>query len=250
MSAEQKKKLVLVTGAGGGMGQAIVRRLIGDGHRIAAMDISQERLAELTKEFGDAVAVFACDQTDDQAVRAAVKTIEAELGPVDVLVNTTGWCGTTRFEEEDAAYWRKVLAINLESALYVTSALLPTMIARRTGKVIYIGSDAGRVGTSGEVVYSAAKAGLGALAKSLARENARHNLTFNVISPGPTDTPLLQEEIKEKPELIERMARLIPMRRIGVPDDIAKVVSFFASSDSDYMTGQIASVSGGLTMVD
>jgi 2-hydroxycyclohexanecarboxyl-CoA dehydrogenase len=214
------------------------------------LDISADRLEALGREFNGAVPTFRCDQTDEAAVRGTVEQIIAQVGPVDILVNTTGWAGTTRFEEEDSRYWRKIIAINLESALYVTSALLPHMVERKSGKFIFVGSDAGRVGTSGEAVYAATKAALGAFAKSLARENARHKLTFNVVSPGPTDTPLLQEEIAEKPELIERMAKLIPMRRLGQPEDIANAIAFFVSSDSDYITGQIMSVSGGLTMVD
>lgn len=246
----ENAKLVLVTGAAGGMGAATVRRLLKGGYRVAGMDISRARLQQLVDETGGALTAEACDQTDKAAVDNAVAALMAKCGPFDVLVNTTGWCGTTRFDQEDAAYWRKIIAINLESALYVTSAVLPKMIERKQGKVIYIGSDAGRVGTSGEAVYAATKAALGALAKSLARENARHGLKFNVVSPGPTDTPLLQEEIREKPELIDRMAKLIPMRRLGQPEDIANAVAFFVSPDSDYITGQITSVSGGLTMVD
>lgn len=242
-------KLVLVTGAAGGMGIAIVDRLVRDGFRIAAADINAEGLAGLKSQHGGRVSIYPCDQTDEAAVRKIVDGIVADLGPVDVLVNTTGWAGTTRFDEEDSRYWRKILAINFESALYVTHALLRHMIERKAGKIVYVGSDAGRVGTSGEAVYAAAKAALGALAKSLARENARHKLTFNVVSPGPTETPLLREEMQEKPELIERMAKLIPMRRIGQPVDIANAVAFFVSPDSEYMTGQIMSVSGGLTMV-
>src|SRR5688500_5183883 len=133
-SREASSKLVLVTGAAGGMGSATVRRLVRDGHRVAALDISADRLEALGREFNGAVPTFRCDQTDEAAVRGTVEQIIAQVGPVDILVNTTGWAGTTRFEEEDSRYWRKIIAINLESALYVTSALLPHMIERKSGK--------------------------------------------------------------------------------------------------------------------
>ncbi|MGE0240836.1 MAG: SDR family NAD(P)-dependent oxidoreductase, partial [Parvibaculaceae bacterium] len=200
------------------------------------------------KAGGDAVSLWPCDQTREPEVLAAVKRIEAEEGPVEALVNTIGWVGTTRFAEEDSAYWRKIIAINLEAVLYVSHAVLLGMIARKRGKMVHFASDAGRVGTSGEVVYSATKGGIIAFAKSLARENARFNINVNCVSPGPTETPLLREEIKEDPELIKRMVRLIPFRRVSQPEEQAAAVSFLLSKDADYITGQTLSVSGGLVM--
>jgi 2-hydroxycyclohexanecarboxyl-CoA dehydrogenase len=241
-------RVALVTGAAGGVGQAVVRRCVQDGFRVAAMDINEAGLKQVASQCGDKVTLWPCDQTDENAVRSAVARIEQEMGPIEALVNTIGWVGTSRFAQEDSAYWRKVIAINLEAVLYVTHAVLLGMIERKRGKMVHFASDAGRVGTSGEVVYSATKGGIIALAKSLARENARYNINVNCVSPGPTDTPLLRQEIQDDPELIRRMVRLIPFRRIATPEDQAGTVSFLLSKDADYITGQTISVSGGLVM--
>lgn len=239
-----------MTGAAGGIGRAVVARLVSDGFRVAAVDIDEERMRELTGAVPEGVTPFVCDQTDEAAIRAVVERVETELGPIHALVNTIGWVGTTRFIEEDSDYWRKIIAVNLESILYVTHPVLARMIERKAGTVCNFSSDAGRIGTSCEVVYSACKAGVIALCKSLARENARYGINFNVVSPGPTDTPLLKEEIEQNPELIQRMTRLIPFRRVARPEDQAAAVSFLVSDDASYITGQVISVSGGLTMVD
>lgn len=244
-----KGEIALVTGAAGGMGQATVERLMRDGFTVAGMDINETGLDELRGKVGEAARLFRCDQTDETATRALVQRIEGEVGPIAALVNTIGWVGTTRFHEEDSAYWRKVIAINFESVLYVTHPVLLGMIARKRGKIVNVSSDAGRVGTSGEAVYAGMKAGLIGLSKSLARECARYNVNVNCIAPGPTETPLLKAEIAENPDLIQRMVRLIPFRRVGQPADMAAAISFFCSPDSDYITGQVLSVSGGLTMV-
>jgi 2-hydroxycyclohexanecarboxyl-CoA dehydrogenase len=142
-----------------------------------------------------------------------------------------------------------VIAINYDAVLYITHPVLLGMIKQNRGKIVNVASDAGRIGTSGEAVYAGTKAGVIAFSKSLARENARYNINVNSIAPGPTATPLLQAEIEENPDLIKRMTRLIPFRRVGQPEDMANAISFFCSKDSDYITGQVLSVSGGLTMV-
>jgi 2-hydroxycyclohexanecarboxyl-CoA dehydrogenase len=242
-------KVALVTGAAGGMGMATVKRLVSDGFTVAAMDLNAKGLGELGKALGASVSTWACDQTNEAVVRDAVKGVIAKHGGVDALVNLTGWCGTTRFFEEDSAYWRKVMAINFDALLFVAQPVLHHMIEKKRGKMCFVASDAGRVGTSGEAVYAGMKGAVIAFAKSLARENARYNICVNTMCPGPTDTPLLQEEIRENPELIQRMVKIIPFRRVGQPDDMASVISFLCSKDSDYMTGQTLSVSGGLTMV-
>ena len=244
-----KGDVALVTGAGGGMGQATVERLIADGFKVAGIDINEATLKELGGKVGDKAKLYRVDQTNEAETRQAVKRIAAELGPIAVLVNTIGWCGTTRFHEEDSAYWKKVIAINYESVLYVTHPVLLGMIERKRGKIVNVSSDAGRIGTSGEAVYAGTKGAVIAFSKSLARENARYNVNVNCIAPGPTETPLLKAEIEENPELIKRMVRLIPFRRVGQPAEMAAAISFFCSADSDYITGQVLSVSGGLTMV-
>ena len=243
------RRLAVVTGAAGGMGSATVGRLVRDGFSVAAMDINKDGLAGLAKSHGDAVSTWPCDQTKEEDVRKSIAGIIARHGPVSALVNLTGWAGTTRFYEEKSDYWRKVIAINFESMLYVTHAVLLNMIESKRGKIVLVASDAGRVGTSGEAVYAGMKGGVIAFAKSLARENARHNINVNLVCPGPTDTPLLKAEMAEDPELIQRMIKIIPFRRVGKPEDMASVISFLCSPDSDYMTGQTLSVSGGLTMV-
>lgn len=241
--------VALVTGAAGGMGQATVERLTKDGFTVAALDINEKGLDEVTSRVGSGARGWPCDQTDEASVRAAVARVEAEMGPIKALVNLIGWAGTTRFAEEDSAYWEKVIAINFKSILYVAHPVLQGMIERKEGKIVTVASDAGRVGTSGEAVYAAMKGGLIAFSKSLARENARYNINCNVVAPGPTETPLLREEMAENPDLINRMVRIIPFRRVGQPTDMAAAISFLCSPDSDYITGQTLSVSGGLTMV-
>jgi 2-hydroxycyclohexanecarboxyl-CoA dehydrogenase len=241
-------KLAVVTGAAGGMGRATLQRLAADGFRIAAMDVNRDGLAEAVRAVGKQARAWPCDQTNERDVRDVVAKVIAEQGPVDALVNLTGWAGTTRFYEEGSDYWRKVIAINFEAMLYVTHPVLLNMIERKQGKIVLVASDAGRVGTSGEAVYAGMKGGVVAFGKSLARENARHKINVNTVCPGPTDTPLLRAEMEENPELIERMVKIIPFRRVAQPNDIAGVISFLCSPDSDYMTGQTLSVSGGLTM--
>jgi 2-hydroxycyclohexanecarboxyl-CoA dehydrogenase len=243
-----ERRLAVVTGAAGGMGGATVGRLIRDGFTVAALDINENGLESLTRSHGDAMSSWPCDQTKESDVRKAIDAIIKRHGPISALVNLTGWAGTTRFHEEKSDYWRKVIAINFESMLYVTHAVLQNMILSKKGKIVLVASDAGRVGTSGEAVYAGMKGGVIAFGKSLARENARHNINVNSVCPGPTDTPLLQAEMAEDPDLIQRMVKIIPFRRVGKSEDIASVISFLCSSDSDYMTGQTLSVSGGLTM--
>jgi 2-hydroxycyclohexanecarboxyl-CoA dehydrogenase len=244
-----KGDVALVTGASGGMGQATVLRLLQDGFKVAGIDVNDKALKEFGKKVGKKANLYKVDQTNEAACRKIVKKIEKEMGPVSVLVNTIGWCGTTRFHEEDAAYWRTVIAINYDAVLYITHPVLLGMIKQNRGKILNVASDAGRIGTSGEAVYAGTKGAVIAFSKSLARENARYNVNVNCIAPGPTATPLLQAEIDENPELIKRMVRLIPFRRVGQPEDMANAISFFCSKDSDYITGQVLSVSGGLTMV-
>ena len=199
---------------------------------------------------GDAVA-FACDITDRTAVDAAVAAVTARLGDIDVLVNNAGWDIFRPFLKTGPAEWDKLIAINLVGALHMHHAILPGMVARKAGRIVNIASDAARVGSSGEAVYAACKGGLVAFSKTIAREHARHGITVNVVCPGPTDTALFADykQGAGNPEkLVEAFTRAIPLGRIGQPDDLPGAVMFFASDAAAYVTGQVLSVSGGLTM--
>lgn len=240
-------KVVLVAGAGGGMGGATVARLAKDGFRVAGVDINLEALATAMDGLGDAHSSHVLDVTDQTAVQQCVTKVIDEMGSIDVLVNLVGWAAPHGgFVTESSDYWGKVIAINYESLIYLTHAVLPHMIERGSGKLVAVASDAGRVGQSREAVYAGCKGAVIAFMKSLARELARHGITANCTSPGPTDTPL---ERAEDPDLVARIIRQIPMRRWAQPDEQAAVISFLCSADSDYMTGQTISVSGGLTML-
>jgi 2-hydroxycyclohexanecarboxyl-CoA dehydrogenase len=242
-------KLALVTGAAGGIGFAVCDRLVRDGYRIAALDLDGKGLQRLKDTLRKAVATYETDQTREDDVRATVAAIERDLGAVSALVNVLGWTGGTRFDQEDAAYWNKVVALNYMALLYVAHPVLQAMIGRKRGKMVFVASDAGRSGASGQAVYAGAKGAVIAFAKSLARENARHNITVNCIAPGPTETPLFQHEQKEHPETVDRIVKAIPLRRAALPAEQAGAISFLLSPDGDYITGQTLSVSGGLSMI-
>ncbi len=242
------KGTVLITGAAGAMGSACIERLSRDGFDIAAFDINGEGLVVAIQKAESTAQKWVVDQTDESAVRSATEEVEREMGPIEAFVNTTGWCVATRFYEEDSMYWKKVVAINYLGALYVTHAILPGMMERNRGKIVYITSDAAKVGTGGEAVYAGAKAAECAFAKSLAREMARYNINVNCTAPGPTDTPLMREVQEQNPMIIERTLKQVPFRRLGLPEEQASVVSFLVSEDARWITGQIISVSGGLTM--
>jgi 2-hydroxycyclohexanecarboxyl-CoA dehydrogenase len=247
-------KTVIVTGGGGGIGGATCRRFAAEGAVVAVFDInlaSAERtVAAIAAEGGKATA-FACDIADHAAVGAAVAEVTASLGPIDVLVNNAGWDIFKPFLKTSPDDWQKLIAINLTGPLNMHHAVLPQMVERRSGRVVNIASDAARVGSSGEAVYAACKAGLLGLSKTLAREHARDGITFNVVCPGPTDTQLLGDFITAagNPEkLKEAFRRSIPLGRIGAPGDLPGAICFFASEDAAFITGQVLSVSGGLTM--
>ncbi|HVZ00783.1 MAG TPA: SDR family NAD(P)-dependent oxidoreductase [Dongiaceae bacterium] len=242
-------RLALITGAAGGIGAAICERLAADGFRIAGLDIDAVRLSDLEKRLGGAFAPYAADQTDEAATRRAIADVERSLGPIDTFVNVTGWSGATRFETETSDYWRKVIAINYESLLFATHAVLPGMIARQTGRMVFIASESARVGTPSAAVYAGAKGAVIAFAKSLARENARHGITVNCVSPGATETALHLQTQKDQPEVIERILRAIPLRRAALPSEQAAAVAFLVSPDAGYITGQTLSVGGGTTMI-
>ncbi|MBO9649786.1 MAG: 2-hydroxycyclohexanecarboxyl-CoA dehydrogenase [Variovorax sp.] len=247
-------KTVVVTGGGGGIGGATCRRFAREGARVAIYDLNPEAAekvaAQIREEGGQAMA-FRCDITDRASVDAAVETTLQKLGPIDVLVNNAGWDVFKPFTRTEPSQWDKLIAINLTGALHMHHAVLPGMAARKAGRIVNIASDAARVGSSGEAVYAACKGGLVAFSKTLAREHARHNITVNVVCPGPTDTALFADykEGAGNPEkLMEAFTRSIPLGRIGQPDDLPGAILFFASDDAAFVTGQVLSVSGGLTM--
>ena len=247
-------KTVVVTGGGGGIGGATCRRLAREGARVAVCDLNldaAEKVAAAIRADGGAAQAFRCDITDRTSVDAAVVALEAALGPIDVLVNNAGWDVFKPFTKTEPAQWDKLIAINLTGALHMHHAVLPGMVARRSGRIVNIASDAARVGSSGEAVYAACKGGLVAFSKTIAREHARHGITVNVVCPGPTDTALFADykEGAGNPEkLMEAFTRSIPLGRIGQPQDLPGAILFFASEDAAYVTGQVLSVSGGLTM--
>jgi 2-hydroxycyclohexanecarboxyl-CoA dehydrogenase len=205
---------------------------------------------ELVAAGGRALGVGA-DVTDLTAMRAAVDAVERTLGPLTVVVNNAGWERLGLFLENDPEFWERVIAVNLKGVLNTTRAALERMAPRGGGRVISIASDAGRVGSTGEAVYSGCKAAVIGFSKALAREMARHTITVNVVAPGPTETRLLADVMtgERGAKILEGMRRAIPLRRLGRPDDVAGAVAYFASDEAAYVTGQVLSVSGGLTMV-
>src|SRR5512146_639067 len=247
-------RTVVVTGGGGGIGGATCRRFAAEGARVAVFDLNEAAAAgvvEAIRAAGGTAQAFRCDITARGEVDAAVAAVEAALGPIDVLVNNAGWDVFKPFTKTAPPEWERLIAINLVGALHLHHAVLPGMAARRRGRIVNIASDAARVGSSGEAVYAACKGGLVAFSKTIAREHARHGITVNVVCPGPTDTALFEgyKQGAGNPEkLVEAFTRSIPLGRIGQPDDLPGAIVFFASDDAGYITGQVLSVSGGLTM--
>ena len=247
-------RTVVVTGGGGGIGGATCRRFGEAGSRVAVLDIdlaAAERIAADVAGSGGTARAFACDITDRDAVVAAIAAVEAALGPVEVLVNNAGWDVFRLFKDSTPEEWQKLIAINLMGPLNMHHAVLPGMLERRFGRIVNIASDAARVGSTGEAVYAACKAGMLGFSKTLAREHARHGITVNVVCPGATNTALFAEYKRGagNPEKLEEaFRRAVPMGRIGEPEDLPGAILFFASDDAAFVTGQVLSVSGGLTM--
>jgi 2-hydroxycyclohexanecarboxyl-CoA dehydrogenase len=248
-----KDRAAVVTGGASGIGRAIAEALAREGGRVAVLDLNEagaRETVEAIERTGGVAAAYRVDVTDAAAVDRAVDEIAQRWVGLHVLVNCAGWDRPMPFIETTPEFWDRVLAINLRGPLACTRAALRHMIKADYGKIVTIASDAGRVGSTGEAVYSAAKGGLIAFTKTVAREVARHRINVNCVCPGPSDTPLFQKEFAEKsPKLAESLKRVIPWGRLGVPDDIAPAVVFLASDDASFITGQTLSVSGGLTMV-
>jgi 2-hydroxycyclohexanecarboxyl-CoA dehydrogenase len=248
-------RTALVTGSAQGIGRGIAFSLGEAGFRVAVADLNTDAAEQTAKEItaagGTAVAVK-IDVTDSASVQAALDSIESELGPVEVVVNNAGWDDFMPFVATTEEFWDKILDINFKGALRVIHAVAPGMIERGFGRIINIGSDAGRVGSSLEAVYSGSKGGIIAFTKTLAREVATKGITANTVCPGPTDTPALRKFADgagdDAEKVIAGMTRAVPMKRLGTPEDIGPAVVFFASDAAGFVTGQTLSVSGGLTM--
>lgn len=249
-----KDKVVIVTGGGGGIGSAICRRFAEDGALVAVFDINKdaaEAVAAGIRDTGGKASAFAVDLTSQESVNAAVAAAEQELGPIGVLVNNAGWDHAAPFLKTDKPLWEKIVAVNLYGALYMHHAVLTGMAARGGGRVINVASDAARVGSSGEAVYAFCKGGLVSFSKTMAREMARKQININVVCPGPTDTALFRDfagEGEQGEKLKGALTKAIPFGRLGQPEDLPGIVAFLASDEASFITGQIISVSGGLTM--
>ena len=248
-----KGKRVIITGGGSGIGREIARRFAEEGAEVAVFDMNGTGASETVKMIEDAggkATAHVVDITDRAAVDAAVREAE-KGGPINILVNNAGWDKIVPFLDSDVDLWKKVIDINLYGPLHMHHAVLPGMVKNGGGRVINISSDAGRVGSSGEAVYSACKGGIIAFTKTAARELARSGIQLNVVCPGPTDTPLFAEIAGSDEggrKIAEGLKRAIPMRRLAQPTDFPGIVCFLGSDDASFITGQTISVSGGLTM--
>lgn len=249
-----KSKVAIVTGGGGGIGRAICCRLGEEGVTVGVFDRVAHTAADTVRamqETGGRGVAVTVDITDYHAVKHAVTEFEQEFGSTDILVNNAGWDRLANFLDTEPSFWNEVISINLLGPLNLHHIVVRGMSERSRGRVINIASDAGRVGSSGEAVYSACKGGIISFTKTLARELASQHINVNAVCPGPTDTALLQE-IRDSSEvgykIYEGLKRAIPFRRLGCPEDIAGIVVFLASDEASFITGQVISVSGGLSM--
>jgi 2-hydroxycyclohexanecarboxyl-CoA dehydrogenase len=247
-----KQMAVIVTGGASGIGKAIATRLAEEGARVAIFDVNQtgaDAVASDIRQSGGDAWAYSVDITDYARVAEAVEAFESVAGPVFGLVNNAGWDEAKPFIQTEPDFWRKVVDINLYGPLNLTHVVVRRLAERGVGRVVSISSDAGRVGSSGEAVYSAAKGGVIAFMKTMAREFAKKGITFNTICPGPTDTPLLASvDAAGGGRLTEALTKAIPMRRLAQPGDYPGMVAFFLSDDAAFITGQTISVSGGLSM--
>lgn len=241
-------KVAIVTGAGRGIGRGIAEKLAAEGAKVAAADVNEQTARGTAQALGGEAIGLRADVTSRESVAAMVSAVVERFGCIDALVNNAGWDKVGPFLQSKETDWEKVIAINLYGTLNCCKAVLPVMVNQGYGKVVNISSDAGRVGSSGEAVYSAAKGGIIAFTKTLAREMARYRINVNCVCPGPADTPLFAELGEDNPKLREALEKAIPFRRLARPQDIANAVAFLVSDEAEYITGQTLSVSGGLTM--
>ncbi len=243
-----KDKVVVVTGAASGIGRATAQIFADEGARVVVADVDAargEEAAAAIRAQGGRADFMPIDMTDTASIDAFGAAVQAKFGAVDVLVNGAGWGRTAPFWEGTPDFWDKLVALNFVGPMQLTKVLLPAMIERSSGRIVNVSSDAGRVGSLGETVYSGAKGGLIAFTKSLAREVSRYQINVNCVCPGPTDTPLMAA-VPEKVQ--EGLKKAIPFRRLAKPSEVADAIVFFASDRASYVTGQVLSVSGGLTM--
>lgn len=247
-------RVAIVTGAGRGIGRAIAHVLAEKGAAIVVAEIiaeNAESTAREIREKGGRAEAIVADATRLEAAQEVVKRTLTAFGRVDILVNNVGWDEPKPFIQTTPELWEKVLDINLRSVLNYTRAALDPMIANRWGRIVSIASDAGRMGGLYAAVYSAAKAGVIAFSKTIAREMAPYNILVNCVAPGPIETPLLQQisgEGESGAAMIRKTLRMVPLKRLGQPEEIAHAVAFFASEEASYITGQVLSVNGGMIM--
>jgi 2-hydroxycyclohexanecarboxyl-CoA dehydrogenase len=244
-------RIALVTGGASGIGAATCRRLSAEGARVAVTDMNAAGAGEIAAEVNG--MPYELDVRSGDSIAAAVGAAEEELGPIDILVNNAGYDEFGFFVNTDEAMWDRVLAVNLRGVIAVTHAVLPGMQERRRGRIVNVASEAGRVGSSGSGIYSAAKAGVIGFTKAVARESARYGVTSNAVAPGPIETPLLMAapealgDVGQK--LVDTMVGSTVLRRLGQPDEVAAAITFLASDDASFVTGQALGVSGGLAMI-
>ena len=245
-------KIAIVTGGGSGIGRATVLKLSGLGAKIALVDINEEaanHVANEVKEAGSDALVIKTDISNYEQVQEMAKRVNDRFGKIDVLVNNAAWDKIQPFMDTTPDLWYRLIDINLKGPIHVTRAVLEYMTRQETGgAIVNVVSDAAKVGSTGETVYSAAKGGVYSFTKSLAREMARYKIRVNCTCPGPTDTPLLDDVKKTMPNVVQSIEKSIPMRKIATPGQQANAIVWLASDESDYITGQALSVNGGLNM--
>jgi len=242
-------KVAIVVGGGSGIGRATAELFASEGASVAVADINKAGLgetAELLRAVGANVSEHVCDITNPDDIDLLIGEVVAAHGQLDMVTSTVGWSDTTFFAHEDETYWRKIVDINLMGSIFLCRSALRVLSEQKSGSIVLTSSDAGKVGTMGETVYAAAKAGVIGFVKSLARETARDGIRINAISPGPTDTPLLRAQSDQ--HVIDKMIRAVPLKRMGTPIEQAAAIVFLASESASFITGQTISVSGGLTM--
>lgn len=240
-------KVALVTGAGSGIGRATAHAMAAVGAIVIVTDVNEPAGREAADSIGGRSRFLPLDVADRGACRAVAADVEAEHGRLDVLANVAGWDIIQPFVDATDDFMDRVIEINLKGPINLTKALIPALTASGSGRIVNVASDAGRVGSTGEAVYAGAKGGVIAFTKSLAREMVRNQIRVNCVCPGPTDTPLLANQPEKMRQALERA---IPMRRLARPSEVADAIVFFASDRSSFVTGQVLSVSGGLTMAD